>query len=74
MYSNRIVRTLMVCNFKSLWITQEEGMLNKPNVGSVAMYCRSMFRWLVSLWIIQNLRRHCLEVEAQVSITQTTVP
>ncbi len=27
----------MFCNFKSSWITQEEGMPNKTNVGSVAM-------------------------------------
>ena len=27
----------MFCNFKSSWITQEEGMSNKTNVASVAM-------------------------------------
>ena len=45
------------------------------------MCCRSMlhripsslFRWLVSLWIIQDMRRHHLEVYEQVSITQASV-
>ena len=33
----------------------------------------SLFRWLVSLWIIQDLRRHRLEVWEQVAITRASV-
>ena len=33
----------------------------------------SLFRWLVSLWIIQDSRRHCLEGWEQVAITRAPV-